>query len=381
MNKEIIIKIDPITDFFVGSNEKYTPFDYVQEKGKFIIYDFLEMLRDLDISEDKVKKVILQIEESKRNKRYEISFFDLAKTLGVVDIEKYERHIFDSDLLSEKYSEFEIFPSYNFYDGEKSNSFFYIPGSSIKGAFKTAVESIILRKKISQIKNVSKNELRNLEKEIKNEANQFFKEDGKIPNVIFNDIEISDCDCFIVKEQKRLMKTSEKGQKPKYTLSKLGVVQNLKKDFYYEGTIISTEKFLLKVFKIANEFTKNVISAKVQICEEIQTNLEKGVNHLVGKRNEIIDSYIDNLNRLYKKVESASNYDCYLFLGKFKGFFENSFGSIILEEKGFDVFDKYRKESNLGKKMGKFGKVFPSTITMTEDYNPIGLVKISFENE
>ncbi|EHP86824.1 type III-A CRISPR-associated RAMP protein Csm5 [Methanotorris formicicus] len=122
------VKCNTITPIFIGCGEEYTQLDYYIEENKAKIVDLEKAMMDLDDLE-KINHLSKLITSYINNNRLESNAKELLKSIGI-DVKDY--------VVREVNCEIESHRSIRVKKFINQRGFPYIPGSSIKGAIRTA---------------------------------------------------------------------------------------------------------------------------------------------------------------------------------------------------------------------------------------------------
>lgn len=419
LSENIFLKT--LTPIFIGQNQAndLSPYsDFVQVGNEIIYIDEKKFEESLFAKEgllDKyVKSVRQKIDKSKTQSDFDFKTF-IERNIGDVnDFVKVKIPV-DQDLKHQTIKRF-----------VNTSGRPFIPGSSIKGAFRTAIiynwlittgsgQRLVneLINKVNEINNnniskleekikevditgESKKELNNLKSKRENEKKlSFIYDEEKLfgrkqkenPNGFDSrHIQISDSNPFrfenisVLKLHRiKLRDNSEVSPLPSETLnpnSEGNFTFKLEKHFVQPDLTKFNSISLNDINKILNEFSLTSINYELDSFNEFhdRSKLE------TGKEKTDYSECIDFYELLKTKIENSKNEYAILRLGSGKTFFDNSIG-LALYNSDKDLFKKYRELLELGKnpisKKLVLGR-FPTTRTLVEATKlPIGWVAIS----
>lgn len=392
------LQLKTITPVFIGSNDtkKLSPYsDYVQTDDKIKIIDndkFSDLLsRDLKLVDNYVENVK---EMDKSNTQSIFSLGDFVKNKLKTDVD---------EILKEEYKVIGNTGKTIISRFTESSGRYFIPGSTLKGAFRTALYYFWLEKDISgkdslnrfvkelikifeekgkllekknagtrlddtefkRLNYLSKSS--NVTKETKNVFDETLlfgrNEESDSKNIRFSDSTFIDKEYFIVLNSSRLNFGNAKDEMPIWNIS-------LYKDVYSEFELNIVGKFnnpflgklktesLNYIYQIINNFSKSLIKYEIENIEEIKD--EALINKLSG-----IKKYYEYLLDIIVK---SDNKFCILRLGAGKTYYDNSIGLLFINfakdnEKNQNLFKIYRDLFEIGKKSKYSFKndIFPIT--------------------
>ncbi|WP_456374199.1 type III-A CRISPR-associated RAMP protein Csm5 [Methanocaldococcus sp.] len=126
----MIVKCKVLSPVFIGCGDEYTPLDYFIENGKVYIVDFNKVLDNInDIK--KINEITDYIKQNIHNNRIEVNAKDILSRLKLCPTDdNYVSKSLDCEIKNDSKTRVKKFIS--------QNGVPYIPGSSIKGAIRTA---------------------------------------------------------------------------------------------------------------------------------------------------------------------------------------------------------------------------------------------------
>ncbi len=417
LSQKILLKT--VTPIYIGQNQAndLSPYsDFVQLGNEIIYIDekkFEEALFAKEALIDKyVKSVRQKIDKSRTQSDFNLINF-ITENLG--DVNSFIKYKIptDQDLKHQTIKRF-----------INTSSRPFIPGSSIKGNFRTAViydwlsgtntGKNLVKELFEKIQNLSE---RILELEIKKNDNSISEDEtrelkkikwkknseseiGRIydeqklfgrmskDNLYGFDsrhLQISDSNSFTIENLSilklhriKLRDTSEVSPLPSETLNSNiegSFTLKLEKDFV-QNDLKKFNSFEIKdIFKILNEFSLASINYELDTFNEFHDKISSTTNREKNNYSAVINFY----ESLKSKIKSSNNEFAIVRLGGGKTFFDNSIG-LALYNYDKNLFKKYRELMELGKNRdGKLvqGK-FPTTRTLVETTKlPIGWIAIS----
>lgn len=387
------LHLKTLTPVFIGSNDskKLSPYsDYVQVDNKIKIIDNEKLSallsKDLNIVDEYVDGV-MEMEESKTRSKFDLeSFINNKLKIDIDEILKEEYDVIGNTGKS---------VINTFID---SSGRYFIPGSSLKGAFRTALyyywleidengksslkkftDLLIKRKKLEDGKNEGKklNELEfaefknlsndyNFNKEVKkvfDETLLFGKnEDSDSKYIRFSDSLFIEKNNFSVLNSSRTYLVNEDDDMPIWNIAlmkdsstqfEFSILEKFKNNFLNNISLNSINH----IYEIINNFSLGVINYEIAIIEGLKNDALK--TKLSG-----VKKYYENLRDIINK---SNNNFCILRLGAGKTYYDNSIGLLILKlsndgEDIKDIFDILRKYYKIGKvSNASIDKIFPIT--------------------
>ncbi|AIJ06327.1 CRISPR-associated protein, Csm5 [Methanocaldococcus bathoardescens] len=296
------VKCELITPIFIGCGEEYSQLDYFIEDGFAHIIDLEKAIADLDDLE-KVNEISRLIISNTTNNRLNLNAKDILKSVGLNPYDYVIRKI-KCEIKSDSKTRVKKFIS--------QNNKYYIPGSSIKGAIRTAYLFNYYDKNLSELLKILDNrDIKLHEKGKELEKNAISK---NIPEDFFKYLKISDS--LNLKGEFKFIHT----RRWNYRKRKLNIPINM------EGMIKGTFSINIKIedgfFKNINKKLKTNYNPKDEgemfnILKNLCNNFSKTVVEFELKKN---NSYY--IERIYEKLLSDINKDgaIYLNLGFGGGF-------------------------------------------------------------
>jgi CRISPR-associated protein Csm5 len=252
----------------------------------------------------------------------------------------------------------------------------YLPGSTVKGAFKTALlygwlfqqDKRELKKLLTLIKESEKFEI---EKQLDSLLNSRFNEKGVMPD--FHHLRVSDSSLFSDSDVEVLMSKRLHLIKGTFDIpiareaivapnKVFGIPVTLYPQFQHSSLQFLNKDGLKGMFKLINDFSLDHLGWLLDEVEASRQDIEKGTP---GMYNPLFN-WLDNL---YKDIDKASDDECFIQIGAGKTYFANSIGLAIRNNDRRD-FDKWRKILRLGKLEKEF---YPVTISIDQERSaPLG---------
>lgn len=414
------IYLKTLTPIFIGQNQAndLSPYsDFVQDGNEIIYIDekkFEKALLSKDgLIDNYVKSIRQKIDKSKTQSNFNLKTF-IENNLGAVENFVKVKVSADQDIKHQSIKRF-----------INTSGRPFIPGSSIKGAFRTAiiynwltstdsgknlVQELLekvskLSEKISELEKkksnntISKeeeNELKRLrsKKNIENELGSIYNEQKLFGRMSKDNkdgfdsrhIQISDTETFafenlsVLKLQRiKLRDNTEVSPLPSETLNpnKFGNFSfKLEKEFI-NSELKKFNSFVVEdILKILNEFSLASINYELESFNSFQSKLKEKSENRKTDYSNVIEFY----EELKTLIGNSNNEFAVIRLGSGKTFFDNSIGLTILNADKA-VFKQYRNLLQLGqnpitKKLVE-GR-FPTTRTLVEATKlPIGWIVLS----
>lgn len=370
--------IKVLSPVHIGSGEKYTASEYVKSKGKTKKGTILNTIKRIDVS-----NYYLSLDEDRKdeflrdlsNPNFNLKSFDKSIPNTYLKYQAINK------------SKKEIAPSHEITEAIKTLNMLYIPGSSIKGAIKSAILYYALDDDmISDIsRHVIDNRGRVNNRNYSNWMNRIFTS-NKAPTPAQGDImkflQVSDTSTIkspTIYDVATVMASSRRGRNEFYsrnkrthepTLSFLETIQrghNLSLDInnHYDYDVfkrlgLDNKKHLIDIGNIKKSafiFSKAIINHEIEFAEDYNINY---------------------LHKFYSKLEKQNTMDSPLLkIGAGSGFLSTTVG---LKIKKYDryLFDKIA-DGTRGK---NYPYEFPKSRKITQSGGlPLGWVKLSFQEE
>jgi CRISPR-associated protein Csm5 len=387
------IRIEAVTPVFIGRGEEITPFDYVLTDDRFAVFDVQKYFR----------KKSGRVEDFYRTVNRNPGEFSLSDFLSNDrtdrDCWKYsvKSSILIKKILEESIRAKKPEMAVKSHIKEDLTGNPYIPGSSIKGAIRTAFLYNILRKDknhvkkemeklISEAKNASFHDRKFIEKKLRN---PFFLSEpftGKCDRAndaqkdLFRFLTVQDFfpseDCMSLNLVDTYSMYSYKGYKTVYeTINKGTLLEgniNVNKDIFHEKFkyIISWDNASLmdikKLFQMINFFTLDILDHEIWFFENL-----KGVYPV--KVREFYKDFIE-------EVGDAKNNTAYLSIGQGSGWHKMTVGLLLKEFLDDEDFIELRDILNLAKHRLAFEYPKSRKLIMEkpgEGVLPVGWLKIT----
>jgi len=418
------LRLKTITPTFIGSNQanELSPYsDFLQESGKVIFIDQNKLEKALankpGLIDDFVKNIRSSMDNSKTRSEFDLKEF-IENNLGDIElIKKYELST-DSDLGKTKIRRF-----------ISTNGYPFIPGSTIKGALRTAIiydwiinseqggkkfNSLIdniknlferktdLEKRKSEGQRLSKEEfeeLKSLQKpkevlkklDVKlNEQMLFGTQKNNPTGFDARHIKISDTEKFSISNISisKLVRIKLNDESEVSPLPSEIVNENAKTSFHItieklfeQNSLHSFNAYKISdFFRILNQFSLATIEYEINAYNSFHNKPKSKTS------NEKTD--YSNVVKFYQELKEFINKDenkyAIVRLGSGKTYFDNSIGIAIYNKDG-ETFKQFRELLELGKNPQTKKLVegrFPTTRTIVEATSlPIGWILIQVFND
>jgi len=325
--KKFKIKINALTPIHIGNGDVYSQLDYVFDKTnkKVFVIDFNRIIANS--SPSAINDLTSEIKKNFGNNRWR---GDVA--------EFFRRYKLDWEDFVIKEIPCENVGNNEIHQFVNSTGRCYIPGSSIKGAIRTALIYNLLSKE-----SISKNIQEIIHDDrikAKYASDSFSKEVfGNNPyydvlrTLIFSDSSFGNIDDILVKETVllNLSKTKQKRFIPLF-------LEIIKSNICYEQTLkLDSQLYKIPILKFNKEISKidNIIG--------YSNNFSRS---LINKESEEIKSY-EILHKSYTKLlnnlRNLNENECIIRIGKGGGFFSKTFSSLLEADKLL----KIRKRFNI----------------------------------
>ena len=358
------LKLETITPLFIGSGFRFSGMDYFFYENKIYFLNLdkvIHLLGEGNTVRQKAKWLRDFIRYNFKNNRVDNKdeLFTKSVIQEIISKRLYEREVIvdDPEYFKTHYTKILEFI--------RTKGKPYIPGSSIKGALRTAIMYDALEIEDVWDGKPAKNLKKDIDKRINQRFNQrvrekyseiidFSNEDDETPsNRLFRKIIISDVNLTGEVVIRTAIRKTKRGEMP----------INLE-TFFGKGkfTIKSPIKWeTLK--KICNDYSYVAL-------EYFKANAEKRKDQKTVNK---IDEYLNMVNQ-----EDA----LYIFLGGHNGWLFKTLHDHILSTDDKPLNQNLRKLLGLGKIKGRFTNVFPGTYFLTKHGGQIlGFVKINNESD
>ncbi len=359
-------QLETITPVCISSGEKLSPItDFFIEDNHIHIVDQIK-LDDEIRKKQLMNKYIQKIHQTKDNENFKLKLF-IENHLG--DANHYIKY-------SIPYLNQKGYKQTHLQTHIKTNDSLYIPGTSFKGAIKSALFYHWLtnnkegEKALNAIieflkKKVDKGQLKKEWNKLEEKYLQHKDSDGRF---LFSDLSISDSDP-ITEESPVVFYTQRIHMKNKQGIPQLKecINKNEKATFRMKADNFNLTQSL-------NRFAYNAILTEQEILEdEAKGFVDAAVR---PQLNSFYENILDDIDAL----EHSNSNTYYLRIGSGKSYFDNSVGMAIFE-RDKDAFFQLRKTENLGKAPGeknfKPRFVFPITRSLIDQtFEPTGWIKI-----
>ena len=351
MYKQVTINITTLSHLHIGCGEFYTNLDYYIENGKAKILDIEKMLESLD-DITKINKIVNLIRSRIRHNRMECNIKDICESMNI-NPERFILRELTCKIKKNRRIQVEKFI-------QNKNIGYYIPGSSIKGAIRTAYifDYYDDKEKINELVNILKNK-----KIFPHQKGKCVVEKaiGKIENDFFKYLLITDSDS-IDPSNFEFIETRRYNLKSK-TYGNLECKEALKSGVKLVFNLTIKEEFpksFEEIKKICNNFVKHIAEFEIKNTKLPRYLKEFYEDKILGKLN-------DN--------------EAFLAIGSGSGFLLKSI---------YILLHKYNKDLNLIKNLlpkKRNQKIknyfdFPQTrVIDVEEEKPLGWIKIEKVSE
>lgn len=358
MAQQYQVKITTLTPVCIGNGQKLSPFSDYKLKGDKLIYLNQEVIKKAlekqpNLIDDYVRGIISGMDNTGSNFDVESFFYNRAK----LDLSSLKLKEVDSTAQPKGNKNLYIIL-------KQVGKYPYIPGSSLKGAIKTA---LLYNWLISGGNNWCREYLELFDKNKKLTLDEFKEKKKNLENNFENQLLKYE---FTVGDSNVFPENSIK-------------VIDTKRLHLKEGKFIIPQSW--EAIKENNNATISISSIKIeevelinwtQICRIINQYSQNSNNqeweifdHCCGENNKLDDDIYDSLFAFYETMkENISNADtttCYLKLGSGKGYYFNSIGLTLYDA---DKTDDKGLFINFLRKNG-FGKIFDKENRQWKDFD------------
>ncbi len=362
MWEKYTFKLETLTPLNIGDGSRWFPFEYWKENGKLIIVDFDRFI-DYIFSQNnweelfnKLDELFSNEEKYYTNKRFEANFNVILEELGLEDKKeefkpkpfklKYVKDLEDRGGEVKK----EIIK----FVREKGK--LLIPGSSIKGALRTAfIYHNVFDKDIINVYRERE------KKKATSYVNKKFNFDDK-KNILVRDV--------LVDKETEIHLIKRLGMGKSSPLNGIEVIEiNDKDNIEVE---IQVRRNMEEVMREVNNFSLTSINAIL------------GIDSV--KKDEVLVSELDKIkNEISERMEEGK--EMIFQLGSGGDYFSKSIGEKIMKLVNKDIIkDKksllsLRKKLDFGKnpKTKNFNLEFPKTFSVNQDNKPFGWIKLTMK--
>lgn len=391
--KQYRIKITAITPVCIGDGQKLSPFsDYKLKDGK-LIYLNQETIKQVlktrpNLIEDFVKGIISGMDNTGSKFDIERFFYNYAK----IDLASITLKTIDSTAVPKG--------NKNLYTIIKNAGVHpYIPGSSLKGAIKTALLYIWLQDKNNHwckdyLKLYDKNSTGNLSKKKEDNLPNEKKALEEELNNKFNSFEfaVSDSDLFSEDSIKAIDTKRLQLKEGKFTIPQTweAIKENSSATLSISSIKMGKDELLnwTQIYKVINLFSQNSNDIEWEIFD-----------NCCGENNKFDDDIYNSLfsfyNSIEKNINNADATTCYLRLGSGKGYYFNSIGLALYnadETEDKKLFVNFLRNNGFGKIFNKTNKQWEEFDLQSDEFpltrvldfktsNPLGWVKLELLKE
>ena len=391
--KQYRIKITAITPVCIGDGQKLSPFsDYKLKDGK-LIYLNQETIKQVlktrpNLIEDFVKGIISGMDNTGSKFDIERFFYNYAK----IDLASITLKTIDSTAVPKG--------NKNLYTIIKNAGVHpYIPGSSLKGAIKTALLYIWLQDKNNHwckdyLKLYDKNSTGNLSKKEEDNLPDGKKALEEELNNKLNSFEfaVSDSDLFPEDSIKAIDTKRLQLKEGKFTIPQTweAIKENSSATLSISSIKMGKDELLnwTQIYKVINLFSQNSNDIEWEIFD-----------NCCGENNKFDDDIYNSLfsfyNSIEKNINNADATTCYLRLGSGKGYYFNSIGLALYnadETEDKKLFVNFLRNNGFGKIFNRKNKQWEEFDLQSDEFpltrvldfktsNPLGWVKLELLKE
>lgn len=418
------LRLKTITPIFIGTNQanELSPYsDFIQEADKVILIDQNKLERVLSnkpsLIDDFVSNIRSSMDNSKTRSEFDLKEFIENNLGGIELIKKYELST-DSDLGKTKIRRF-----------ISTNGYPFIPGSTIKGALRTAIiydwiinselgnkklYSLIdkiknlferktdLEKKKSEGQRLSKEEFEELKsiqkikeilKKLDAELNEqmiFGTQRNNTTGFDSRHIKISDTEKFSISNISisKLVRIKLNDESEVSPLPSEIVNENSETSFHItieklfkQNSLLSFNAYQISdIFRILNQFSLATIEYEINAYNSFHNKPKGKTSNEKTDYSNVVNFY----EKLKEIINRSENKYAIVRLGSGKTYFDNSIG-IAIYNKDEETFKQFRELLELGKNPQTKKLVegrFPTTRTIVESTSlPIGWILIQIFND
>lgn len=360
-NKKIL-KIKTLSPLNIGNGDIYTNLDYYIEGRKAKIIDIERMMENLE-DIDKINQMQKLIKSNMGNNKLEISVKELYEGIGLYPDEYIVKEI---DCKIKENASVQVAKFIN------QNGNYYVPGSSIKGAIRTAYIFDYYDKNFDKLVKI----LGNNSIDDNKKGNEIVKRAiGNIQNDFFKYLLITDSN-IIGPENFEFVNTIRYNTKDAKTGKKSNTIPE-PKETLKKGSEFEMELTIKKDFPKDFEEIKNMCNKFSKTIAEFETKNKYLPEETLKFYNNLLDSIKNDNNSFYLALGSGSGYlskTIYLLLWK------NDRGNTIGYLKTIKKIFERERNPNLRKswKSARHYLDFPRTRTIDVNKKiPLGWVKIT----
>lgn len=416
------LRLKTITPIFIGTNQanELSPYsDFIQETDKVILIDQSKLEKAFEskpnLIDEFVKNIRYSMDKSKTRSDFDLKEF-LDNNFG--DINQFKKYELPSgtDLGKTKIRRF-----------ISTNGFPFIPGSTIKGALRTAIfydwlinseigkqkfnnfinsiQDLLISKKrrieleekkkiIKLLDNKEFSELKSLpnQKEIEKKLNELLNEQMLFGTQRNNPtgfdarhLKVSDTEKFTISNISisKLVRIKLKHESEVSPLPSEIVDENtetsfnftIEKSFKQNSLFFFNSCSISDLFRILNQFSTASIDYEINTYKSFHIKQKSKISDEITNYSNVINFY----EELKKFIIKSNNRYAIIRLGSGKTYFDNSIG-IAIYNKDAETFQQFRELLELGKNPQTKKLVqgnFPTTRTLVESTSlPIGWILI-----
>ena len=391
--KQYRIKITAITPVCIGDGQKLSPFSDYKLKVDKLIYLNQETIQQVlktrpNLIEDFVNGIISGMDNTGSKFDIESFFYNYAK----IDLASITLKTIDSTAVPKG--------NKNLYTIIKNAGVHpYIPGSSLKGAIKTALLYIWLQDKNNHwckdyLKLYDKNSTGNLSKKEEDNLPDGKKALEEELNNKLNSFEfaVSDSDLFPEDSIKAIDTKRLQLKEGKFTIPQTweAIKENSSATLSISSIKMGKDELLnwTQIYKVINLFSQNSNDIEWEIFD-----------NCCGENNKFDDDIYNSLfsfyNSIEKNINNADATTCYLRLGSGKGYYFNSIGLALYnadETEDKKLFVNFLRNNGFGKIFNKTNKQWEEFDLQSDEFpltrvldfktsNPLGWVKLELLKE
>lgn len=356
-------EIELLSPLHIGNGKELTPIDYFVRDNYVVVYNLSKLLNDdqnfcngfFREVEAKNRTLFLDYildEQKKNDTRYYLYTAEISETLARTLYNEIQR----------KGNRANIF---EFIKTPQNQP--YIPGSSIKGAIRTAISYSILKNNLNL-----KNEL----------ISKLWQEKGRIINKLIFQGENLDAKKDIL----RGVSISDSSSLPPDGNLKIEIAKRLSSrkilgfSNYYEvlkiGTKLTCEisiySSLLKNLESPFEITKESI---IRYCNEFSKDLiEQEITYFSNHR-ERLNTIINFYHNLKQRINNLKSNQCILCLGQGGGFYKKTIATLLENTQGFNYAEFIRRfgKRNQGRELQRTSRV------ILQENTVLGWVEVRYD--
>ncbi len=383
MAKQYQVKITTLTPVCIGDGQRLSPFSDYKLKRDKLIYLNQEVIKKAlekqpDLIDDYVEGIISGMDNTGSKFDIESFFYNYAK----IDLASLTLKTIDSTAVPKG--------NKNLYTIIKNAGVYpYIPGSSLKGAVKTA---LLYNWLMDKNNHWCKDYLKLLDKNSSLTQEELKDKKIEFEDIFDNQLEkfefaVSDSDIFPENSIKAIDTKRLHLKEGKFTIPQTweAIKENCSATITINSIKENKDKLLnwSEICKIVNSYTLN------------SNDREWEIFNSCGAENNKFDVKLNDIKRIFYKFYKKSEDDinkadetaCYLRLGSGKGYYFNSIGLALYNADKTNnkvLFYKFLKQMKFksSKKYRLHATEFPLTRVLDlETYNPLGWVKLELLKE